>query len=89
MEMTTDGIAVTVVPNPSLRRREMPRTAAVRYFMDDKSGRLVIVDRGDIREMKEIGGKGRRGPKPKDPMAPADTDGAPKKRGRPKKVKGD
>ena len=85
MEMTFEHEPDTVEANPKRRVREMPRTAAVRYFMDDKSGRLVIVDRGDIREMKEIGGKGKRGPKPKDPMAPADVDGAPKKRGRPKK----
>lgn len=67
----------------------MPRTAAVRYYMDERSGRLVMVDKSGIYEMKEVGAKAKRGRKPADPMAPAETDGAPKKRGRPKKVKKD
>lgn len=68
----------------------MPKTSAVRFFMDEKSGKMVVMDRDGIRVMSEVGAGAKRGRKPKDPLAPTDppADGeAPKKRGRPKKAK--
>lgn len=71
----------------ALRRREMPRGAAVRYFLDDQNGNIIAVSRGEVRVLQEIGTKRRAGRKPK---AEGQTDGAeaqPKRRGRPRKKK--
>jgi hypothetical protein len=69
------------------------RQPEVRYFFDDKAGRVIAVGSDGMRVLEEISGRRRRGPNRRGPGRPrkAATEGAApttgKRRGRPRKAK--